>query len=256
MITFHTRRAMLTLAVGTVLAVPVRASEAPRTYAALSLIADGLRNVGQEATTGSLIANNPRATSPLAFDVLELPALRAVLGAVMAADAKAKVMPLKITDTAVYEQQNTYIEADRAKLPSEILEPLRQGGVTHLVLLTRHRAAARMDSDMGMLGSGTVEGVGFYLDREYQLRQRQRSEITTGYLAPFVYLKASLIDLKTLRVVNTQISTYGRVFTASGKAVGADPWMILSDAEKIQRLREMIQQQVTSAVTKLLVGSA
>lgn len=254
--TSHTRRAMLALAAGTALALPVWATEAPRTYAAMSLIADGLRNVGHEATTGSLLANNPRAMSPLAFDVLELPALRAVLGAVMAADAKAKVMPLKITDTAVYEQQNAYIAGDRAKLPGEILEPLRQSGVTHLVLVTRHRAEARMDSGVLTLGSGTVEGVGFYLDREYRLRQLERSEVTTGYVAPFVYLKASLIDLKTLRVVNTQISTYGRVFTASGKAVGADPWMILSDAQKIQILREMIQQQVTSAVTKLLTGSA
>jgi len=247
---------MLALAAVSGLTVPAWATEAPRTYAAMSLIADGLRNVGHEGTTGSLLANNPRVMSPLDFDVLELPALRAVLGAVMAADKNAKVMPLKITDAAVYARQGDFIDGGRAVLPGELLEPLRQSAITHLVLVTRHRAEARMDSGVLTLGSGTVEGVGFYLDREYQLRQQERSEVTTGYLAPFVYLKASLIDLKTLRVVNTQVSTYGRVWTASGKDVGADPWTILGDAEKIRVLREMIQKQVTSAVTKLLAGPA
>lgn len=250
------RRALLVLVASNALAMPALATEAPRTYAAMSLIADGLRSVGHEGTTGSLLAVNPKEVTPLDFDVLELPALRAVLGAVMAADTKAKVMPLKITDAAVYARQGDFIDGDRAALPGNLLDPMRQSGVTHLVLVTRHRAAARMNTGILTLGSGSVEGVGFYLDREYQLRMLERSELTTGYLAPFVYVRAVLIDLKTLRVVNSQVSTVGRVFTASGKTVGADPWLILSDAEKIQKLREMIQQQVTAVVTKLLAGAA
>jgi hypothetical protein len=256
MLTSHFRRALLALALGAGLASPAWAADPPRTYAALSLIADSLRAVGHEATTGSLLANNPRVSVPLEFDVLELPALRAVIGAVMAADSRAKVMPLKITDVATYERQGSFISGDQANLPANILDPLRQSGVTHLVLVTRHRAEARMNSGVLTLGSGTVEGVGFYIDREYTLRQLERSEVTTGYLAPFVYVRAALIDLKTLRVVSSQISTIGRVHTASGKAVGADPWEILSDVEKINVLREMIQRQVTGAVTKLLVAPA
>ena len=252
--TSHFRRAVLALVLGASLAPPALANEAPRTYAAISLIADGLRAVGHEATTGSLLANNPVDITPLGFEVLELPALRAVLGAVMAADKTAKVMPLKITDASVYARQGAFVTGDRAALPGELLEPLRQSAITHMVLVTRHRAEARLSTGVVTLGSGSVEGVGYYLDRDTSLRGIGRSEQTTGYLAPYVYLQAALIDLKTLKVVRTEISTVGKVITASGKNVGADPWNILGDAEKIETLKGMIQTQVTRAVSKLLAS--
>ena len=249
---FNSRRVLLATALACSLAGSVHAADPPRTYAAISLIADGLRNVGHEGTTGSLLAANPVEVVPMNFDVLELPALRAVLGAVMAADSKAKVMPLKITDAAVYARQGNLVSGDRAALPDDMLAPLRQSGVTHLVLVTRHRAEARMDTGMLQLGTGNVEGVGFYLDRETRLKGIGRSELTTGYLAPFVYLRVALIDLSTLKVINSQVSTAGKVITAADKNVGADPWAILSDPEKIETLKGMIQRQIAGAVSKLL----
>ena len=251
---FVGRRALFALISWFVVGAPVWATEPPRTYAAISLIADSLRTVGHEATTGSLLANNPVELTPLGFEVLELPALRAVLGAVMTADRNAKVMPLKITDAAVYARQADFIAGSRAALPTELLEPLKQSGVSHLVLITRHRAAAQMNTGTMVLGSGTVEGVGFYIDREYRLRRQERSEITTGYLAPYVYVRAALIDLKTLKVLNSEISSVGTVHTASGSKVGADPWQILGDGEKIETLKDMIQRQLNLTVSKLLAG--
>lgn len=251
---FSSRRALLILALASTLSASVLASGPPRTYAAISLIADGLRNVGYEASTGSLLASNPVEVVPVGFDVLELPALRAVTGAVMAADKAAKVMPLKITDPAVYSRQGALVSGDRASLPDDMLAPLKQSGVTHLVLVTRHRAEARMDTGTFKLGTGSVEGVGFYLDRVTPIQAIGQSEVTTGYLAPYVYLRVALIDLQTLKVVNSQVSAVGKAITAAGKRVGADPWTILGDAEKIETLKGMIQSQLTSAIGKLLAS--
>ena len=251
---FQSRRAVFTLAFAATLAMPVVANEPVRTYAAISLIADGLRHVGHEASTGSLLSTNPVEVVPLGFDVLELPALRAVLGAVMASDTKGKVMPLKITDAAVYKRQAVMVSGDKASLPDDMLAPLKQAGVTHLVLVTRHRAEARMDAGTAKLGTGWVEGVGFYLDRETPIKAIGQSELTTGYIAPFVYLRVALIDMQSLKVVSTQVSTAGRVITASNRNVGADPWTILSDAEKIETLKSMIQGQIADAVSKLLAS--
>jgi len=227
------------------------AEDSGRVYAVVTLIGDALRIVGDEPTTGTKIGRNAVEVVPLTFDVLEVAALKAATDAVLQADASARAAPLKITDPAIYAKQDEFFDGTRATLPEGILKPLRGSPVTHLLLVTRYRADARMDTGLLRLGNGKVEGVGYYLDREFRLRLIGTNEVTVGYLAPYVYMRVSVIDLATSTVEHTQISTTGKVLTASGTGT-ADPWTILDSAGKIMALRNMINEQLEATVPRVV----
>lgn len=228
-------------------------SQTSRSIAVVSLIADGLRVVGQEATTGTLASRNPTEVTALNFDSLELPALKASMNAVLATDAQAKVLPMKIVDPAIYAAQGSFLNNNRAVLPKAILEPLLKANISHLLLVTRQRADARLDTGLTTFGAGKLEGVGYYLDSETKLRQQGSAEMTVGYLAPYVYARVSLIDLKTLTIERSLTTASGWVYTATNTGTGGDPWQIFSDAKKIEVLRTMIEKQLTELVSKVVV---
>jgi hypothetical protein len=223
-----------------------------RSIAVVSLIADGLRVVGQEATTGTMLSRNPTEVTALPFDALELPALKSSMNAVLAADLKAKVLPMKIVDSAIYAAQDSYIANNRAALPKAILEPLLKGNISHLLLITRARAEARLDAKLQTFGSGKLEGVGYYLDSETTTRQQGSGEVAVGFLAPYVYARVSLINLSTLAVERSLTTTVGRVYTATGTGTGGEPWKIMGDAKKIELLRVMIEEQLAETVAKVV----
>jgi hypothetical protein len=229
----------------------VLAQDSPRSIAIVSLLCDSIRVVGQEPTTGSRVNRNPVESIAVTFDALELPALRAATAAVLKADASAKVAPLKITDAAVYAAQSNMVAGAKADLPAAILNPLKEAKITHLVLITRYRDEARMDTGRQVLGSGKVEGVGYYLDRETQIRLLSDGAVSVGFLAPFVYARVSLVDLATLQVIRSQVTTVGQAITAAATKTGGDPWDILDNAGKVDRLRKMLERQIEETVTLL-----
>jgi hypothetical protein len=224
----------------------------PRSIAVISLIGDSVRVVGQEATTGSRINRNPVDALAVTFEMLELPSLRAATAAVLKADTISKAAPMKITDAAVYAAQGNMVSGSRAQIPTEILTPLRAAKISHLVLISRFRDDAQMNTGRLMLGSGKVEGVGLYLDTETPIVLIAGGAKSVGFLAPFVYLRASLIDVETLAILSSQTSTQGVVVTASETESRGGPWEILNTEQKITRLRSMVEAQVTDAVTRAM----
>jgi hypothetical protein len=236
---------------GLVFAQPAPPAE-PRVYAVISLVGDALRVVGDQATTGSAVGRNMVENIPLQFETVELAAVRAVAGSLMKADTTSKVAPVKITDPAIYAAQADFVSGDRVALPAGIVDPLRGSPVTHLVLITRYRSEAKMQTGLLRLGSGRVEGLGFYLDRDYSLRMEGTNEITVGYLAPYVYVRVSLIEMRTQKLLRTETVTDSWVYTPHGKKTGSDPWNILSDREKVTTVSEMLEKQLVATVPKLL----
>lgn len=229
-------------------AVSAADEKSPRAYAVISLVADELRVIGQEPTTGSVLSRNGVATTPLPFDVLELSALKAATAAVLKADSRAKVAPVKMTEPLFYEMQADFIDGKLAKLPEAMLKPLRSAPVTHLLLLTRFRDDARLTTANGTLGTGKLEGVGYYVDLETRMRRVDSNAISVGYIAPYVYIRASVIDLKSLAVERTKTSTWGLALAAAGSTAGSDVWAMMDDAAKINRLRDALETQITQLV--------
>jgi hypothetical protein len=237
------------------LALPLVAlAEEPRAFAAISLVADELRIVGQQGTTGTALNQNEVVKIALNFDLIEAHALRAVTEAILKADASATVAPVKLTDARYYASQSTFVQGERAALPDDLLRTLRNGRVSHLVLLNKHRADARMNSGLQTFGSGRVEGLGYYVDHEARIREVGRAEVASGFLSPYVYVRLSVIDVASLAVLDSRTVVATQVLTAIGTKAGRDPWEVLDATQKIETLKQMIHNEVQDLVPKVLQG--
>jgi hypothetical protein len=221
-----------------------------RVYGVVSLVADQLIVTGHESTTGTLIPANPTERIPLENDGLERSVLRATLKALTEAGA-GRVVPLLISDKQLYEQQGRLVSGGQAVLPASLSQPLQAQQATHLVLITKHRADARMKTGFETLGSGRVEGLGFYVDRVTPLRIVGSGDQTVGYIAPHAYLRVWLIDLNGGRVVGQRDVLESRVVTPSERQGGADPWTWMDNEAKMKALDTLIGSGVSRAVREL-----
>jgi hypothetical protein len=122
-----------------------------------------------------------------------------------------------------------------------------------VILVQKLRADARMNTGRVSLGSGRLEGVGFYVDRITRLQLLGTSESDVGYLAPFLYARVSLVDLAGQRVVGRRDITRGDVVTAMHtRAAGADPWDWLDARGKLAAISSMIESDIAEAVAALV----
>lgn len=221
-----------------------------RVYGLVSLVADHLTVTGFESTTGSHIAANPTERIPLQSDALERSVLRAAHKALTEAGA-ARVVPLLIDDGNLYAQQGRLVAGGRAVLPASLSQTLQAQQATHLVLVTKLRSEARMKTGVETLGSGRVEGLGFYVDRVTPLRIVGSGDRTVGYIAPHAYLRVWLIDLGGGRVVGQRDVLESEVVTPREDQGGADPWKWMDNEAKMKALDTLIGTGVSRAVREL-----
>lgn len=242
--------ALLPLLLGSVVGA---GASTPRVYGIVSLVADHLTVTGFETTTGSQLAQNQTETIPLDTDELEKAVLRAGLRAIN--DSKlGKGVPLLINDGALYRGQAALVSGDRVALPASLLQTLQAQGATHLLLATKHRAEARMQANNVTLGTSKVEGLGFYVDRVTSLRLEGTGSVAPGYLAPHAYLRFSLIDLGSNKLVASRTLTASRVIGVNSSAGGADPWQLLDSAGKIKALSDLIGRESAPVLRELLAS--
>jgi hypothetical protein len=251
------RRRLLahTAALAGVSALPAMPSVAQegRVYALMSLVADFLTVTGFEGTTGSMLRLNQTERMELQTDELERVVLRAALRALNESGA-GKAVPMLSDDGRLYSQQDKFIDGDSARLPAFLLDNLRAQKATHLMLVTKFNGVAKMRSADADLGTGRVEGLGFYLDRVTPLRRVETSDTTVGYLAPHAYLRLSLIDIAQGKVLRSKTVTASTVVTAAGTSAGANPWDVMSSAQKIAALSELIAGSTVPAWRELLAS--
>lgn len=224
---------------------------AERVYAVVSVVADHLTVTGFETTTGSLVPQNQTERIELQTDELERSVLRAAVAAVQASGS-GRALPLLTDDGRLYAQQAQWIEGEQARVPGFLLQTLKAQNATHLLLVTKHRAEARMRSFDADLGTGRVEGLGFYLDRVTPMRRVESGERAVGYLAPHAYLRLSLIDVQAGRVLGSRTVTASTVLSAAGGGAGANPWDVMDSAAKFKVLDELIQRTTTPVWRELL----
>lgn len=228
-------------------------AQAQRVIGVMSLIADEFLVIGQEGTTGTKLDQNVRESVPIEGGAIERVVLGTVMKSVAQADASAKVLPMLVNEPRYYRGQRNWVDGEKATLPPEVTAALRGANMTHLILVAKHRADTRMSAKDISLGSGRLEGLGFYVDRITTLRLEGTSERTVGYLAPYVYASVTLIDLAAARVVAKREITRGQVVTASQTgASGGDPWGWLDSKGKLQALSSMIEREVGKAAAEVV----
>jgi hypothetical protein len=225
-----------------------------RRYAVMSLVADSITIIGQEPQTGTHIRKNTEDKMPLGNDGLDQLTMQAVLAALEKAAPGVPAVAVRAGSPQFYERQASFVDGTKANLPAEVLAALREAKVTHLVLVSKYRAEAKMQAASIVLGSGVVQGLGFYIDRYVRMRLAESGEQGVGFLAPYAYFQLSLIDLESLTVLRNERVTQSHVIGNNRGMKGAEPWDLLDAAAKMEALGGMLNSGVAGAIPKLIAA--
>lgn len=224
----------------------------PRKYAVLSLIGDRLLLVTREMSTGSRLDRNERSYVELQEPALDNATALAIDDALKKAGASGAVL-LAVRDPRIFGLQRDMLEAsgDTAALLAGLRDMLGQVKATHLVLATKYRHASMLRMAEGNVGSGSLEGLGFYIDPVMQTQRSDTGERGTGFLAPFAYFRLTLIDLADWKVVREE-RVLGSTVRSAARSKSGHPWEAMSPAAKVRVLQGIIRREVADAVPKLV----
>jgi hypothetical protein len=125
-----------------------------------------------------------------------------------------------------------------------------------LVLITKHRADARLKVWHGFIGSGKIEGLGFYLDTVHRIRDGETNQRAIGFLAPFVYVDVTLVDTASHTVVRQTTITASETITAASNQTDASVWGALTTEQKMAALSRLLSKNLAAVVPQLVQPTA
>lgn len=230
--------------------VALNASAQERRYAVMSLIGDGLLIVHRDNATGSNLDRNNRNFAAFKNPALDNMTLLAIDEAMRRRDPAVKPILLGGRDPAILALQMRGLdEGSGLALLLPVIGPMAvKAGATHLVLATKHRDEARIKMADGTAGAGRIEGLGFYLDRNAHVQNRDTGAATQGYIAPFGYFTLSLVDLASGSVLSQEVV---REAFAIANQQAAMAWDAITPEQKAQMIQDLIRREVWRAVPLL-----
>ncbi len=237
--------------ISAVLAFGVQAAES-RKYAVLSLIGDEMLVVGASQATGQRLDRNSRTYVPLDDPVIDKTVLLAANEALRKSTGADPVL-LFGRDRKLYAmQQRLMNEGQGMENLLGNIRPLVQGsGATHLVLFTKARHEAKMQVYEEKYGTGSVEGVGFYVDPATEVLIRDKQQNATGFVSAYAYFDVALVDLSKGTIVGEQRVVANRS-TAAPNTVSTEVWSGISGAEKMRMLQDILREEVARTVPVLI----
>lgn len=234
------------------LALSLGAAAQQRQYAILSLVGDELMIVQREMSVGSRLDTNARQSVSLPDANIDRAMLLAVDDAVRRAEPNAKPVMLISRDPKVYAAATRSLDGGGTAAVFEAVKPIVAGAkATHLILVSKHRHRAMLRLRDGHVGSGYLEGVGFYLDHGSTARSIDRNEAERGFISPYTYFKVSVIDLARGSVVAEDYVIGSKAHTVAVGSIG-NAWTALTAQEKDRQLTELIRAETARVVPKVL----
>lgn len=238
-------------------ATPALAADAPAAqppqYAVLSLIGSGLNLVfATDKTTGSRIDKNARQTIELPGKPFDVAAMQQIQTSLQAVEPQREVALFNGARSAVAASPGSLVKDGKLQLSEPLLAALRGSGASRLLMVTRDRQEAHIQMDQTEVGQGRLEGVGFYVDQVTEVFDKAKKETSFGFLAPFVNLQLTVVDLATARVVSEQSMSIAEPYLAPDGTRGSSVWDALSPEKKMTILQTMIAQQMKRAMDVVL----
>ncbi|HYC35883.1 MAG TPA: hypothetical protein VEC19_05635 [Usitatibacter sp.] len=234
----------------------VALAQAPK-YAVLSLVGDKLLIVEREMTTGSRLDKNERTVVDLPDNSIDRAITLAIDDALRRANPGTQPILLASQRADLYAA--SYNAMDRADGVARVYQAVKpivgKTGATHLVLVTKHRGRAMLRLRDGHVGTGFLEGVGFYVDHGTMSRGVDTNDAESGFIGPFAYMNISLIELSSGRIVSQQhvVGSNAQSPNPRERNVG-NAWQRLSDDEKVKRLTEVIREEAARAVPMVVAA--
>jgi hypothetical protein len=240
-------------ALGCGLGAVAQAQPAPRRYATMSLVGDQLTAVERAVQVGSRISRNVVTEIKVNGDIVDRAALGTVNDLIARAEPAAKPLSLLIDEPVLYEQQARLFDGQFVRLPLDIVKAAKDGGATHMLLLTKRRANLSFPFAVGgRSGDGTASGLGFYVDPDANVRDLDNNRRTEGFLGLFVHLRASVVDLTTEAIVGDRDITATAPYINTREGFGGLPWNALPPQQKVQAVADLLLGALRSDVPPLL----
>jgi hypothetical protein len=227
----------------------------PRSYAVMSLVGNALTVHTIRPSVGIRSENETRNVLPIAEPVFDAAALRAANAAIREVQPGAKVVLMMTEDAGLYKAQNAMFDAafDNKDNRDYLISLLKERGVSHLVLITKERDSARFKTSNGFVGTGSLEGLGFFIDVTLHFRTTETFESSSGMLGPFAYVKVRLLDATTLALVREAKATTSDILVRPSALPNAmEMWTSMPSAEKIGHIETLLGEAMNEAIPAVL----
>jgi hypothetical protein len=201
---------------------------------------------------GSNIARNSRravegaqgAIDQLVFQVVERTLQREQPG--------TSASMLALPGSVLFDKPERLFDGRQIALPGTVVDAIDAIRATHLIVLTKWRDAVRAPLQDGTVGVGNVRGLGFYVDSDIRVVMRESGHIGSGLLAPFVYVRMTLVDAQNGDVIREETVRSMQTYSTASNPKAVIPWDVLSAQEKIEALQQLIDRSIGEATTRLL----
>lgn len=245
------------LAMAVVLCGPVAHAQQPAIGAlgVFSLLGDTVQVVAAtEAPTDTRIERLARESMDFKDIGLDLIALRVARESVQRQRPAARVLMFRApAPQTLADQRDIATGATRAELPAWMVKTIDERKLTHLLLITRSRGPIDVrTADGDGIGRGTVEGIGFYLDTLYRIKNLDTGAVSTGLLAPYVEVRVQLMDAVSGELLRSYDIKQAFAYAAQDSQAAPDPWSFMPMAEKVTILRRMVDEGMGRAMQDLL----
>jgi hypothetical protein len=220
--------------------------------AVLSLIGDEMTVDTYRPRVGTGVDNNRREAIPVPSPVFDHAAIFAAVDALTPLLPASAVSALAVPAAGSLSDPNRLLAEGAIPPESAIVASLRQGGFSHLLLISKYRGLARLQLKDVAVGSGHLRGIGFYIDRDLRTKRSDTEESAHGFIAPYVYIRLTLVDLSTLAVRGERTIAASYTESAARNERGFDPWGALTPEQKVGSLKQLIERNVSAAAPLLV----
>lgn len=251
------RRTLLALPLLTLAGLPAQAALVNiRKLGVFSLLGDGLQLVFAAPVTDTRLDRNLRESLPTREIGFDQAALRAVTAVMSARQPSAQLQMFRATTPLPLPDQRAVADgAARAELPAWVIEAINRNGLSHILLVTRHRGDARFPvSDGFTVGRGMVEGIGYYLDNTTVMKNIDTGLPSSGFLGAFMMVRVQLMDVASGDIVGSETIRVGQIFAGRKDIEAENIWNALDPQEKVEVLRRMVQSNVERVLPAVLGG--
>jgi hypothetical protein len=133
------------------------------------------------------------------------------------------------------------------------LNAAQENNYAYLIIITRHRAPMRALTVNSNTKLGDVDGLGFYLDPDTNIRYSKTGAPVKGFLSAFAYLRLILVDVQAERIVSGRQSTATYIYTNYAEDNKIDKqWDSLSAKDKAQTLETLADQVIGAQLPGML----
>ncbi len=141
----------------------------------------------------------------------------------------------------------------RGELPGWVVQAARDASLSHVLLANSHVGAMEFRTGRSqVVGNHRVTGIGFYVSADGRVTNGSTGAVSSGYLAPFVQLRMTLLETGSGRVIHSASFSEGFI-VGPPENEAPDPWRYMTRLAKSQALQALLRSTVKRGIEAALL---